>query len=76
LPRYFFYITHEEPGVDDFEGIDLPNREAAWNEATRACGEMMQDIDGQLAVGTEWQMEVHDEEGPLFRISFGAEKLR
>jgi hypothetical protein len=28
LPRYFFHITHDEPSVDDADGIELPDRRA------------------------------------------------
>jgi hypothetical protein len=76
VPRYFFHFTHCEPRVDDLDGIDLPDEKAAWEEATRACGEMVEEIDGDLSLGSVWRMEVHDENGPLFRISVGAEKLR
>ena len=75
MPRYFFHVTHREPRVDDTVGVVLADRKAAWIEATTACGEMIRDIDGQLAVGTDWLMEVSDEEGPVFRIRFAAESF-
>jgi hypothetical protein len=37
---------------------------------------MMQEIDGQLAIGTDWRMEVYDSDGPVFQITFGAKSLR
>jgi hypothetical protein len=76
VPRYFFHFAYFEPPVDDRDGIYLPDEEAAWAEATRACGEMLEEIDGDLSLGSDWRMEVHDENGPLFRISLCAEKLR
>jgi hypothetical protein len=76
LPRYYFHLSHAKPAVDDFDGIELSDPKAAWEQATRACGEMIREIDGELSVGTDWTMEVHDAVGPLFRIHFGAEKLR
>ena len=73
--RYFFHVKHDRPRVDDAEGVDLPDEKAAWEQATRTCGEMIKEIDGSLPLGTDWRMEVHDEAGPLFRIHFGAERL-
>jgi len=60
MPRHYFHVTHDGPRTDDVIGVELPNRKAAFDEATRTCGEMMKDIDGQLAVGTDWKMEVVD----------------
>jgi hypothetical protein len=57
--------------VYDPEGVELAGYKAAWDEATRACGEMIQEIDGELSIGTDWTMEVHDQDGPLFRIVLG-----
>ena len=76
MPRFYFHVTHDDPEIKDTEGIELPDRKAAWAEATRACGEMIQEIDGQLAVGTDWKMKVFDDAGPIFEITFGARDLR
>ncbi|WP_309084582.1 DUF6894 family protein [Chelativorans sp.] len=53
----------------------MPNQEAALKEATRTCGAMIRDMDG-LPLGCEWQMEVADEEGPIFAITVGAKQMR
>ncbi len=74
MPRYYFHVTHDGPRADDVIGVELPNRKAAFDEATRTCGEMMKDIDGQLAVGTDWKMEVVDDNGPVYQIHFGAKE--
>lgn len=72
--RYFFHVTHDDPRVDDENGVDLADGKAAWEQATRACGEMIRDIDGNLSQGTDWCMDVEDETGPVFSIHFGASK--
>ena len=74
--KYFFHITHNEPRVDDIEGVELTGEKAAWDEATKACGEMIRDIDGSLHMGSDWKMDVDDEDGPLFTVHFGAESRR
>ncbi|WP_461326131.1 DUF6894 family protein [Bradyrhizobium diazoefficiens] len=33
MPRYFFHITHERTEIDRV-GEDLPDKHAAWKEAT------------------------------------------
>lgn len=71
-----FHVTHLDPRVYDTEGVDLADRAAAWAEATRACGEMIKDMDGGLPLGSEWKMEVADEAGPIFEFRFGARECR
>lgn len=73
MPRYFFHVHHD--GVQQDEaGLELPDRAAAWEEATRACGEMIRDLDGTLHVGSDWTMLVADgDDNTLFTIHFGAQ---
>lgn len=72
MPLFFFHITHDHPRVDDELGTDLPDRKAVWDQATTACGEMIREIDGHLAIGTDWQMDVSDETKHHFTIRIGA----
>ena len=76
MPRYFFHITHDGSSVDDTEGVELPDRTAAWQGATRAWGQFIREFNAELETGTALQVDVHDQDGPLFRISFRAEILR
>jgi hypothetical protein len=74
MPRYFFNITQGKLPRKADEGMDLPNDEAAWEEATTACGEMIKELDGELKAGPEWRMEVTDETGAIvYRLRFSAE---
>jgi uncharacterized protein DUF6894 len=53
---------------------DLSDDEAAWEEATSACGETIKELDGDLKAGPEWRMEVTKESGAvLYRLRFSAE---
>ena len=74
--RYFFHLSHDDPPLKDTIGAELSNDKAAWDEATKACGAMIKEIDGDLHFGTDWMMEVHDSSGPVFEIRFGAKRLR
>ena len=52
----------------------MADDDAAWVEATTACGEMLRDLDGALKAGPEWRMEVLRESGEVvYRLTFSAE---
>lgn len=75
MPRYFFHISHGEDR-SDLEGVDLPDDNEAWHQATLACGEMLRDLDGALLAGPEWRMRGTDEQGrKLFEIHLFAERF-
>jgi Domain of unknown function (DUF6894) len=74
MPRYFFHVTHERHEPDD-EGEELPDRHAAWKEATVTAGQVLQGIDGKLQPGREWRLEGADEfQNTLFVLHIHAEK--
>ncbi|MGO4513446.1 MULTISPECIES: DUF6894 family protein [Bradyrhizobium] len=74
MPRYFFHITHERTEIDDV-GEELPDKHAAWREATVTAGQMLQGIDGKLKPGRGWRMEVTDEfQNTLYVLHIQAEK--
>lgn len=60
MPRYFFNIYHGERHTDD-SGVELPDPDAAWKEATFTAGQLIQDLDGALKPSQEWRLEVIDE---------------
>jgi hypothetical protein len=76
VPRYFFHVTQDRFSVEDTEGIELPDRTAAWVGAISALGQWVREFNAELETGTVLQVDVHDQDGPLFRISFRAEILR
>jgi len=75
MPLYFYRITYGEGAPPwPHEGVELADDEAAWVEATTACGEMLRDLDGALKAGPEWRMEVIRESGDIvYRLIFYAE---
>ena len=76
MPRYFFHVFHEH-AERDFDGEELPDKNAAWHEATVKAGYTLQNLDGKLQPGKEWRMEVADEfENPLYVLHIHAERPR
>ena len=74
MARYFFNIHHDRERHDT-EGVELPDADAAWREATLAAGELIKEIDGDLRPGQEWRLEVTDEQQKrLYLIRVIAEK--
>ena len=76
MPRYYFHVYHNgEPASTDAEGVELAGDDAAFAEATGSCGQMIRDLDGALAVNTDWRMEVANAYGTtLYRLVFRAER--
>ena len=76
MPRYFFHVYHKRDDIDSV-GEELPDRDAAWREATVTTGQIIQDMDGKLEPNTEWRMEVTDEfANPLYLIQVSAQKRK
>jgi hypothetical protein len=74
MPLYFFNITDGVLPRPLDEGMDLPNDDAAWEEATTCCGEMIKELDGKLKAGPDWQMVVCNAAGDrIYRLRFSAE---
>jgi hypothetical protein len=76
MPRYFFHVYHDRAEPDD-EGEELPDKHAAWKEATITAGQILQGLDDSLTPAREWRMEVTDEfQNPLFVLHISEEKPR
>ncbi|WP_375142238.1 hypothetical protein [Bradyrhizobium sp. CCGB12] len=76
MPRYFFNVHDVQPSTDDL-GEELPDDDAAWREATKFAGALLNDIDGKYRPGQEWSLEVMDEaRRPLYFINIGSRKMR
>jgi hypothetical protein len=59
----------------DHEGEELPDKHAAWKEATVMAGQTLQGLDGKVQPGRGWRMEVTDEfANALFVLHIHAEK--
>ncbi len=75
MPKYYFNVFHGSETHRDYEGEELPDRGAAWEEATKVVGETIKNIDGKLVPGRPWRLEVTDEfANPLWEISVKGER--
>jgi hypothetical protein len=59
VPLFSFQITHVAESFPPTE-LDLPHRDAAWEQATVTVGEMLRDLGGKFRPGTELRMDVVD----------------
>jgi hypothetical protein len=72
----FFNILGKKPHTDH-DGEELPDKHAAWKEATIMAGQILQDMDGDFQPGQTWQLEVTDEfANPLFHIQVHPESRK
>ena len=72
MPRYFFHLSFGQRTVPDEEGVELPNRRAARDEALA----VVRDIANPEHLGNprrwaSWFLEVADETGGFFRTPIG-----
>ena len=76
MPRYFFRIRNGRYSGASEKGIELADRNAAWEEMTRSCADMVGGICRKLGQNTQWEMELLDErKEPVFRICLVADSL-
>jgi hypothetical protein len=69
-------LNRSDEADRDSDGLTFLDHQAAWEEATMACGEMIRTIDGPLPPGASWRMEVIDETGKLiYRLRLVAESF-
>jgi hypothetical protein len=65
--KYRFTTRYE--GKSSEAIVDLTDEKTAWNEAVRATGEALQELDGHLGLPGGWTMQVCDAAGNgLFEI--------
>jgi hypothetical protein len=55
--RYFFHVYHQHPDIDTV-GEELPDRHAAWKEATITAGQMPQSLDGNSNQIGAWKLRM------------------
>jgi hypothetical protein len=76
MPKYYFNIYHDRAELD-YEGEELPDKYAAWHEATVMAGQTLQSLDGKLQPDREWRMEVMDEfQNRLYVLHINAEQSK
>ena len=76
MSLYFFRISHGRYSGASEQGSEFESREAAWNEMTKVCANLLGGISRSLKQNAEWHMELLDEsKKPVFRIRLVAESL-
>jgi hypothetical protein len=70
MPRYFFHLSFGQRLVPDEEGVELPNRLAARNEALAVVGDLAYpEICSRR--WASWFLNVEDKGGTFFRTPIG-----
>jgi hypothetical protein len=73
VPLFFFQITHGPETFPQAE-LDLPDPDAAREQATITAGEMLRDMRGRFLPGIEWRLDVADHsQKTVFRLRIIAE---
>ena len=76
MPLYFFRIRNGRYSGASEQGIELADHNAAWQELTSSCADMVGGICRKLGRDTQWEMELLDErKQPVFRICLVADTL-
>ena len=69
MPRYHFHV-HDDKGLLDEEGIDLPDFATAQTEAIRLAGGMLLDDASLVQAQSGWHLSVMDSGGrSLLRVN-------
>jgi hypothetical protein len=72
MPRYFFHLSFGQRFVPDEEGVDLPSRSVARDEALAVVRDLADpEICGNPRRWASWFLEVADEQGRFFRTPLG-----
>ena len=72
MPHYFFHLSFGQRTVPDEEGVELPNRTAARDEALAVVRDLINpDHPGHSRRWASWFLEVADETGRFFRTPIG-----
>jgi len=72
MPRYFFHLSFGQRTVPDEEGVELPNRTAARDEALAVVRDLANpEHNGHSRRWASWFLEVADETGGFFRTPIG-----
>ena len=76
MSLYFFRISHGRCSGASDQGSEFESREAAWNEMTKVCANLVGGISRSLKQDSEWRMELLDESRkPVFRVRLVAESV-
>ena len=72
MPRYFFHLSFGQRMLPDEEGVELPSRTAARNEALAVVRELVNpNVESAPNRWASWFLDVADEAGRFFRTPLG-----
>jgi hypothetical protein len=72
MPHYFFHLSFGQRLVPDDEGVELPNRSAARDEALAVVRELADpEVGGNARRWASWFLQVADDKGAFFRTAIG-----
>ena len=69
MAMYFFDLRIDQAVASDDEGTELPDIEAAHDEALEALGSALQEIVVSAKSDQRFAVQVRDNYGPVFEIS-------
>ena len=73
MPRYFFHLSFGQRFLPDDEGVELPSRSAARNEALAVIRDLSKsEVGGNRA---SWFLQVVDDGGQFLRLPIGRPAL-
>ena len=76
MPLYFFRIQNGRYSGTSGHGSEHADREAAWTEMTKVCGDLVGGISRKLKQNADWQMELLDKfKKPVFRVRLVAKSF-
>jgi hypothetical protein len=76
MSQYFFRISHGRYSGASDQGSEFESREAAWDEMTKVCANLVGGISRSLKQNAEWTMELLDEsKKPVFKIRLVGETV-
>src|SRR5262245_28111332 len=72
MPLYFFHLSFGDRTVPDDEGVELPNRSAAREEAAAVIRDLSNpEVAGNPRRWASWFLQVADEGGEFLRMPIG-----
>ena len=72
MPLYYFHLSFGDRTVTDDEGVELPNRAAAREEALAVIRDLSNpEVAGNPRRWASWFLQVADEEGEFLRMPIG-----
>ena len=75
MPLFSFRTENGERSSAS-DPCELQNRDEAWKELIKVCGDLVSEGCRNLKPNSEWRMELRDgADAPLFRIRLVAETL-